>query len=54
MVQVGELKAGAVAYVLERREVSAGIWRALVSMEAGGEPRGWVTSAKEGVDFGAN
>ena len=49
--KVGTLHAGDLAYILERREVVAGIWRALVAVEVGGEPRGWVTAARGGVDF---
>jgi hypothetical protein len=44
--KVGELKPGDVAYVLERREVAPGVWRALVTLEQGGEPAGWCTAAK--------
>jgi len=49
--KVGELKPGDIAYVLERREVAPGIWRALVTRTSGGEPEGWVTAAKDGADF---
>ena len=49
--KVGTLHAGDLAYILERREVVPGIWRALVAVEVGGEARGWVTAARGGVDF---
>ena len=49
--KVGELKTGDVVYVIERREELPNTWRALVSSEPNGEPKGWVTSGKEGVDF---
>ena len=49
--KVGELQTGDVAYVLERREVETGVWRALVTRKPGEEPSGWVTAAKNGADF---
>ena len=49
--KVGLLKVGDTAYVLERREVVSGTWRALITLQAGGEPRGWVTAGKDGNDF---
>jgi len=49
--KVGELRRGDVVYVLKRREAASGVSRALVALEAGGEPAGWVTASKEGTDF---
>ena len=37
--------------MLERAEVAPGIIRARVALEAGGLPKGWLTMAKDGLDF---
>jgi vacuolar protein 8 len=47
----GELLKGDFCYVLDRIEVEEGIFRALVATEPAGEPKGWVTAAKEGSEF---
>jgi hypothetical protein len=49
--KLGELQKGDIVFILERREVAEGTWRALVTLEANGVPAGWVTSRRDGMDF---
>ena len=49
--KVGELQAGDKVFIVERREVQPGTWRALISLELRKEAHGWVTAARNGLDF---
>ena len=49
--RLGELQPGDIVYIVERREVVEGTWRALVTMKTNEEPRGWVTAARDGMNF---
>ena len=48
--KVGELQKGDAAFILERKEYP-NTQRALIALEPRGEPKGWVTAGKDGVDF---
>ena len=47
----GQLDKGDAVWVLERKQVQDGVWRALVAEDSSAAPKGWVTAAKEGMDF---
>ena len=50
--RLSELHKGDTAYIIERREVVPGTFRARVAFEsATSVPAGWVTCAKDGADF---
>lgn len=48
---VGELKKGDFAFLIERLEVTNDTWRARIALEPGGTAKGWVTQARDGVEF---
>lgn len=48
---VGALEKGQAAWVVEKLELGPGFFRSLIALEPGGQPKGWVTSGKEGMDF---
>ena len=48
---VGELMQGQSAWIIEQTEVIPGIWRSLIALSAGGQPKGWVTSSKDGTQL---
>lgn len=50
--RLSELHKGDTAYIIERREVVPGTFRARVAIEsATSVPAGWVTCAKDGAEF---